>query len=524
MKRTTLLIFATLLSTINIAFADNWLPFNPGQKSYYQIKNYYSEQILNKYMMQDDNRIIPFNYDSLTIRNNVKCYYSKEFIESYTNYKCLKSLYDSIYLKSETPEWFCNRMQPDSFSISNDTLMICDKYLYSELPTFKFNTLKIPFNLQVGDSFSQDLYTLFYDKIEYKTIFKNIADSIRTYRILYKKTKDGEIFEDYILELSKTYGLVRFSLWDNFLFRDIKLQTRQEFKLCGFELNFQKYGEVPSDYSSDSFFNQKVGDIKFWSYITRDDALNEVKEGFMKDSLKVINNINNKLIFNYDRTKLYDGKWTEYDVCEVYDKTELDDILNNSGRVLSFLKFPVVESFQQYIENPLNIELCGNYVSNPIWSKNINSWGYYIQHFVGWDFDSCKYVNQSNIENELMIFPGIGCTYSESKGDFGGSVQILLAYKSGDNLLGMIPEPLSVNQNVNSDLIIISPNPTFEKLTISQIPDGAVSYEIYDIFGNRVLSVETIHELSPQIDVSMFSPGIYFLKLNNKNPIKFVKI
>lgn len=71
---------------------------------------------------------------------------------------------------------------------------------------------------------------------------------------------------------------------------------------------------------------------------------------------------------------------------------------------------------------------------------------------------------------------------------------------------------------------MLFPNPVCDELTISQIPYGVVSYEIFDIFGNRVLSLETIHELPLQIDVSMLTPGLYFLKLNNQPPVKFIKL
>jgi len=83
----------------------------------------------------------------------------------------------------------------------------------------------------------------------------------------------------------------------------------------------------------------------------------------------------------------------------------------------------------------------------------------------------------------------------------------------------------SVNDNVSNSFFEIYPNPTSDKLTLSQIPDGEVSYEIFDIFGERVLSVETIHELPLQnIDVSSLSPGVYFVRIGNEKPLKFVKL
>lgn len=104
-----------------------------------------------------------------------------------------------------------------------------------------------------------------------------------------------------------------------------------------------------------------------------------------------------------------------------------------------------------------------------------------------------------------------------------------LYISDGQNIYKYVDElPNSVfDGDYGSDLTsyLLYPNPTSEKLTLSQIPDGAVSYEIFDIFGERVLPVETIHELSQQnIDVSGLPTGVYFLKLNNQPPLKFIKL
>jgi hypothetical protein len=69
------------------------------------------------------------------------------------------------------------------------------------------------------------------------------------------------------------------------------------------------------------------------------------------------------------------------------------------------------------------------------------------------------------------------------------------------------------------------PNPVTSSFSLSGIPDGAVSYEIIDIFGENILPVGEIHELPLQIDVSRLLPGVYFLRLNNQAmPLKFIKI
>jgi hypothetical protein len=75
------------------------------------------------------------------------------------------------------------------------------------------------------------------------------------------------------------------------------------------------------------------------------------------------------------------------------------------------------------------------------------------------------------------------------------------------------------------DNIHIFPNPASEFITVRAIDYSSLQcINIFDIYGNRVLTVEAIHESFPQIDVSCLLPGVYFLKLNNQLPVKFIKI
>ncbi|OGU59237.1 MAG: hypothetical protein A2X64_01720 [Ignavibacteria bacterium GWF2_33_9] len=95
------------------------------------------------------------------------------------------------------------------------------------------------------------------------------------------------------------------------------------------------------------------------------------------------------------------------------------------------------------------------------------------------------------------------------------------------NLLGAFGKFLDINSyDLTESLsnVIIYPNPVFSTLSLSQIPEGSVSFEIFDIFGKCVLSVETIHELSLQkIDVSFLPPGVYFVRIGDIVQ-KFVKM
>ncbi len=77
----------------------------------------------------------------------------------------------------------------------------------------------------------------------------------------------------------------------------------------------------------------------------------------------------------------------------------------------------------------------------------------------------------------------------------------------------------SVNNSMQKAFIY--PNPTQDVLNLTNIPDGAIDYEIVNQYGVRQLK----GFVSEQIDVSQLPAGIYFLKLNNQTtPIKFIKL
>ena len=74
-----------------------------------------------------------------------------------------------------------------------------------------------------------------------------------------------------------------------------------------------------------------------------------------------------------------------------------------------------------------------------------------------------------------------------------------------------------------SSLRILYPNPAKGQLRIKneELRDGMV-VEIFNIVGQRVLSIESLHSLEPAINVETLPSGVYFLKIDNK-VIKFVK-
>jgi hypothetical protein len=86
-------------------------------------------------------------------------------------------------------------------------------------------------------------------------------------------------------------------------------------------------------------------------------------------------------------------------------------------------------------------------------------------------------------------------------------------------------DDVSVNEPSEPDKILY-PNPTSDYITV-EVPNIESLQEIgiYDIFGECVLSVETQNFVSLQkIDVSSLPPGVYFLKVGNAKPMKFMVV
>jgi len=79
---------------------------------------------------------------------------------------------------------------------------------------------------------------------------------------------------------------------------------------------------------------------------------------------------------------------------------------------------------------------------------------------------------------------------------------------------------LSTNQFVLNKKFKLYPNPTNEFIQISGLLSKE-NYRIYDILGKEVKKGAIVNQ--QQIDIRDFTNGLYFIKLDNGNTIKFMK-
>lgn len=116
----------------------------------------------------------------------------------------------------------------------------------------------------------------------------------------------------------------------------------------------------------------------------------------------------------------------------------------------------------------------------------------------------------TNIENAEGLFSDESDLYFTAKDAVSGSLKIAKASF----------ETLSIANNLIANEISIYPNPTSDYILVSEFNTNE-EYAIYTILGNEVLNT-TIPQ-NNKIDVRNLVNGIYFLKINNSIPIKFIK-
>ena len=76
------------------------------------------------------------------------------------------------------------------------------------------------------------------------------------------------------------------------------------------------------------------------------------------------------------------------------------------------------------------------------------------------------------------------------------------------------------NDDFEYDTVKIYPNPASDFITISGLKNKE-NYIVYDVLGTEILKGIIIEE--GEIRIKNFSNGLYFLRFDNGNTIKFIK-
>jgi hypothetical protein len=103
----------------------------------------------------------------------------------------------------------------------------------------------------------------------------------------------------------------------------------------------------------------------------------------------------------------------------------------------------------------------------------------------------------------------------------GGQFDATLPYDSGYQLLPSFSfdfEAVSSSDFSWAPKFEVYPNPTSHQLTVTNIPTSTLSISLSNALGNRVY-LKSFPNQKDLIDVSRFSPGLYFLSLHRQNGI-----
>lgn len=129
----------------------------------------------------------------------------------------------------------------------------------------------------------------------------------------------------------------------------------------------------------------------------------------------------------------------------------------------------------------------------------------------------------NNIFNEVQILGGeyiADCILADFNGD-GKKDIIIQGFADDTNVYWNTSTTLSVSYPIAiNQVLTLYPNPVSDTFEISGIIDNQ-NYTIYSIFGTKI-QTGTVSK-NQKIDVKNFSNGIYVLKLENGESIKFVK-
>lgn len=524
MKKIYIYIIISLLFSGNLCLSNNWLPFNPGQTSYYKISNYYNYMKIyyevNGLMIEDSlntkDRVLEIKTDMLIdVHEGYSTFHLINPLKAVENHKCYAELRE---MHQYDPSF--NGLLIDSFLVFDNKFILFEKIRSSYNKYYK---LEIPIFPTKGDSIDNNEYTIKYSGINNQEIFPGILDSVKTYSIIFK----NESKDEFLFKLSKNFGIVYYEVFNEFI--HIPKAGRVPLELIGIENKYQTEGITnPKVWDANNFFSLKVGDVKYWVYQYSKNSyyLDAVK--FFKDSLVDVFQNSERISFKFDRYEFGEGGVNKVIIYENYQKDQIQNILDYPTSNIFLLKLPV-NDINDFGSND-KLAISGNFVTFDEKLIDNKNWGYSFLLNKELKFlDSCVFLESSN-SAVIRIFPEIGLVFQRFMGDFGGDAQNLIGYTINNKTYGdLLPNFTSFTDFLTNKFTFF-PNPTSVKLTLSNIPDGAMSFEIFDIFGVIVLSTpSSLSDATPQegnyeIDVSGLTSGIYFLKLNNQQPVKFIKL
>jgi hypothetical protein len=302
--------------------------------------------------------------------------------------------------------------------------------------------------------------------------------------------------------------------------------------LCGLKKidGSESYGYIPKKGNIKDLLNIQVGDIKFWKTIMFELGKNDVVY-YTKDVCnKVIMN-EDSIIIEYLHTEYFDSKPTNiFTIKETYVKTLWDEMIANRQNTIHFINN--TPTYNEYNKMGISIVEGAGYLVYQ--DSTLNASGSFVEYTDNGEFlvGECESMFVTDSFLEKVISCKLGEVYSRGANGFGGNTTSnLIGYLSGGVQYGEIPDYLIGIQEPSSNTISLSPNPASDYITLKIPPlekrglGGVLEpISIFDVFGNCVLNVGAIHELPLRIDISTLPAGMYFVRIGDEKPQKFMVV
>lgn len=143
-----------------------------------------------------------------------------------------------------------------------------------------------------------------------------------------------------------------------------------------------------------------------------------------------------------------------------------------------------------------------------------------------------RVIDISDIANGNMEQSGYFDSYpADNNAGFNGSWNVYPYFESGnivisDRAEGMLlvrPSNLAVDDFSSNSEIILYPNPADNTIVLKSDSESITRTTIIDIFGKIVFSEENFSTTLKEIGIAQLSAGMYFVEVNNRQQLKFVK-
>ncbi|OGU59585.1 MAG: hypothetical protein A2X64_04180 [Ignavibacteria bacterium GWF2_33_9] len=511
-----LIIFLILFPSL-VIIAHDWQLFNTDYKSFYLQKEYFTNYPGNY------DKVLEIQFKKKEIAENHFLFTSERLDEKYNSDTCMLG-----YRKKSMHYFEAYDFLIDRYEIRNDTLW----YYYENYGQIIDTSIYIylPLNLQINNSYY--INNLEYKLIErdFKEIIPGISDSVMVFSVKSDNYTDS-------IQISQHFGILKLN--------NLKIYTQgyiylKNIKIIGYENNLtnEKIGFIPRKMQFKDLIHFKEGDTRFWSFYN--DGINWYHGFYCQDTIISRVLTKDSLILKFKRIKYYNYSPVSVDdLIESYNIKDWENLLSDRQNSFQKIWYNYWDNWEQDWENFHSIVQPNGYILNnnskidSLLSSDYNQ--FCLEDYGNFIYQDCKVDMWTDHHAHNFYAPYIGMYFSYTFGTDNQIVWNLKAYKLNGKFYGKIPDKFySINDDVNKT-IAVYPNPASDYFTLNITPffeEGVreCSVSIFDVFGNKVLTVAIDYNIETQnfvslqkIDISTLPAGVYFIQIGEIVQ-KFVKI